>query len=331
MNFLIFPFSLLYRAGCQLKNLLYHWKILNPKKAPLPIISIGNITFGGSEKTPLVMNVISFLLEQGYKPALLSRGYKGKWEKKGDTLSDGRSILGSWQDSGDEPFMIAQNIPQAGIFIGKNRLSSSQKAAEFGFNVGVLDDGFQHRTLQRDLDIVLYDLSQKTALREPLSSLKRAHLLLVKKKGKSKRKKAIKKNFSKKAFFEYSVISRGFFKLGEKEEKVSAERIRRKKVIAFCGIARPGRFYSLLQEEGIYPKFFLKFPDHHPYPQSSLEKILKYFFKAEAEVLIMTEKDAVKVVDKINPRKIPAYYIKIDLDVEKEFYPAVLSVIQNID
>lgn len=331
MNFLVFPLSLLYRAGSQFKNLLYHWKILKPKKAPLPIISIGNITFGGSEKTPLVMNVISFLLEQGYKPALLSRGYKGKWEKKGASLSDGRSILGSWEDSGDEAFMIAQNIPQAGIFIGKNRLHSSKRATRSGFNVGVLDDGFQHRILHRDLDIVLYDLSQKAALREPFSSLKRAHLLLVKKKDESNRKKEIKKDLSKKAFFEYSVISRGFFRLGEKGEKVSAERIRGKKVIAFCGIARPERFHSLLQEEGIYPKFFLKFPDHHPYPQSSLEKILKYFFKVEAEVLIMTEKDAVKVVDKINPRKIPAYYLKIDLEVEKEFYPAVLSVIQNMD
>lgn len=329
MNLLLFTLSFLYRAGCQFKNWLYHWKILRPKKVPLPIISIGNIAFGGSEKTPLVMNVISFLLEQGYKPALISRGYKGNWEKKGGVLSDGRSILGSWEDSGDEAFMVAQNIPQAGIFVGQNRLLSSKRATLSGFNIGVLDDGFQHRILHRDLDIVLYDPSDKTALRELLSSIKRAHLLLVKRQKESKKRKVIKKYFSKKTSFEYSVISKGFFRLGEKEEKVSAERMRGKKIVAFCGIARPERFFSILREEGIYPEFFLKFPDHHSYPQPSLEKIIKKFHAAEADALIMTEKDAVKVADRINPRKIPAYYLKIDLEVEKEFYGTVLSLIKN--
>jgi len=124
MNFLFF-LSFFYCAASSFRNWLYSLKIFKAKKAPLPIISVGNITFGGSGKTPLVMSILSFLIEKDYKPALLTRGYKGNWQKKGGLLSDGNNILGSWQDSGDEPLMIAKNIPKAGIFVGRNRLSSA--------------------------------------------------------------------------------------------------------------------------------------------------------------------------------------------------------------
>ena len=277
------------------------------------------------------MNVISFLLEEGYKPALLTRGYKGKWEKKGGILSDGKNILGNWNDSGDEPFMVAQNIPKAGIIVGKNRLASAHKAANLGFDVGVLDDGFQHRTLHRDLDIILYDPHENRPLREPLLSLKRAHLLLIKKKDELKKKNKVKKYLSRAAIFEYSVISRGFFSLEEEEVIIPVEKIKGKKILAFCGIARPERFLFLLQEEGIHPEFFLIFPDHHPYPSSSLKKILEKFYKADAEALIMTEKDAVKVADSLKQRGIPSYFLKIGLKVENGFYRKVLSSLKRKD
>lgn len=329
MNFLLFLLSFPYRWGCQLKNFLYNKKILNPKKAPLPIISIGNISFGGSEKTPLTMNVISFLLDQGFKPALISRGYKGKWEKKGGVLSDGRGIMGSWEDSGDEAFMIAQNIPQLGIFIGKNRLISSEKAFRVGFDVGVLEDGFQHRFLHRDMDIVLCNPAEKIALREPFSSVKRADLLLIKRREESKKQEKIKKHIPETSIFEYTVKSQGIFRSGKREVSIPAEKVRREKVIAFCGIAHPERFSSLLQKEGISPEALLKFPDHHSYPQSSIQKIVNKFQKIHADALITTEKDAVKIANVIHLKMIPVYYLKIDLEVEKGFYETVLSLLKN--
>lgn len=181
MKSLLFFLSFLYRTGCQIKNWLYERELFKPKRASFPVISVGNITFGGTEKTPLVINLISHFIKKGFKTALISRGYKGKWEKRGGVLSDGKNLLSSWRNSGDEPFMVAQNIPQAGIFIGKNRHLSCQRAEQLGFELAVLDDGFQHRRLHRDLDIVLYDPVEKTALREPFSSLKRAQILLIKK------------------------------------------------------------------------------------------------------------------------------------------------------
>ena len=328
MKFLLLSISFFYRIGCQAKNLLYSWKILRPKKAPLTVISIGNIAFGGTEKTPLVMNLISFLAKQGFRPALISRGYKGKWEKKGGVLSNGKSLFGTWKDSGDEPFMVARNIPQAGVFIWKNRLKSCINAKNQSFAPAVLDDGFQHRRLLRDLDIVLFDPSEKVALREPVSSLKRAHILLIKKGVKSQRKPRTKNLVPKTATFEYEVIPKAFFKLDGKEV-VPEEELKGKKVLAFCGIARPRRFLSILQEKGLKIASFLKFPDHYPYPSSSLEKIGEKCQKIEADALITTEKDAVKISGFEGFKKIPVYYLKIDIELEEGFYSRMLSFLQS--
>lgn len=275
------------------------------------------------------MNIISFFIKQGYKPALISRGYKGRWQKKGGILSQGQSLLGKWEDSGDEAFMVAQNFPRAGVFIGKDRLVSTERASRLGFEMGVLDDGFQHRAIHRDLDIVLYNPIEKPALREPLSSLRRAHLLLIKKSVTSQIKEKLKEKFPRAILFEYSVINKGFFSIEAKGEKIPVEKIRGKKILAFCGIARPERFSSLLEEESIDPEIFLKFPDHHPYPPSSIHKIIKGFEKMKADVLLTTEKDGIKVADNIHRHKIPFFYLKIDLDVENKFYETVLSFLKT--
>ena len=328
MKFLLFLLSLFNRSGCLIKNWFYKKKILTPEKAPLSVISVGSIAFGGTEKTPLVINLITYFVTHGLKPALVSRGYKGKWEKSGGILSDGKNILAHWEDSGDEPFMVAQNIPQAGIFIGKNRLLSCQKAKRLGFELAVLDDGFQHRRLHRDLDIVLYTPAEKTAYREPVSSLKRANILLMKKGVDPLIKKRTAERFPESTVFEYSVKNKGFFRLTEKQRS-TGEKLKGKKVLAFCGIARPERFLSLLHEEGIKPSFFFKFPDHHPYSESSLKKIIEKYQEINAEAIVTTEKDALKITHNKSLRKMPAYYLKIDLEVEDKFYAEISNLLQN--
>jgi tetraacyldisaccharide 4'-kinase len=314
-----------YRLGAQFKNWLYDRRILKPRRAALPIIiSIGNITFGGSEKTPLAMELLSFLLEKGYKPALITRGYKGKWERRGGILTHGKRILGTWQDSGDEPFLVAQNTPQAGIFVGKNRWISCRSAMRLRFDIGILDDGFQHRRLHRDLDIVLHDPGIKGPLREPLSSLERAHILLIKSGDNFLKKKFL----SEKVTFSYTVSSRGIFQLGGREE-VKAGSLKEKKVIAFCGIARPERFLSLLRKQGIIPESFLEFPDHHSFPSASIEKILNRCRRAGADALIMTEKDAVKLASCLPLKKKGAFYLKIGLNLDEAFYTHLFSFIKG--
>lgn len=325
MQTFLYSLSFPYRLGCQAKNWLYKTKLLRSKKAPLPVISIGNITFGGSEKTPLVVEVLSFLLKKGYRPALITRGYKGTWEKKGGILSNGHRLFGGWEDSGDEAFMVAKKIPQAGIFVGKNRLASCRQAALSGFNVVVLDDGFQHRSLYRDLDIVLYDPSAASPRREPFSSLDRAHIILVKKEapqGKERISPGKKR-------YEYSVTSKGFFHL-ENRNLVEKDTLNGKKVVAFCGIARPERFSRLLHEEGISLLSFLKFPDHHVYPPSSIEKIVNACATVQASTIITTEKDAVKLTHAFSRFNITPYYLRIELDIEAGFFSSIHSVLEAI-
>jgi len=326
MKFFLFFISLISRLGSQIKNFLYTKKIFKPEKTPLSVISVGNIVFGGSEKTPLVMNLISFLLKEGHKPALISRGYKGRWEQRGGVLSDGRRIQGSWEESGDEPFMVSQNFPKAGIFIGKHRLHSCERARDFGFEVALLDDGFQHRRLHRDLDIVLYDPAEKISLREPLPSLQRANIILVKKDLETKQKNRVKTTFSKASVFEYSVANKGFLRLLSKE-KQPADAFRGKKALAFCGIARPERFDTLLENAGMEIVSSFRFPDHYKYHQSSLEKIVSKFSELKPALAVTTEKDAIKISSYNDILKhIPVYYLKIDLDIEEEFYERIKSL-----
>ncbi|MGB8952628.1 MAG: tetraacyldisaccharide 4'-kinase [Candidatus Aminicenantales bacterium] len=327
MKFLIIVFSLFSRAVCRFKNFLYDRHVIEPQKPPLPVISVGNITFGGSEKTPLAMELIHFLLNQDFKPAFISRGYRGKWEKDGGILSDGKNILGTWTDSGDEPYMVARNFPQAGVFIGKRRILSCQKAKDLGFNIAVLDDGLQHRRLDRDLEIVLHNPREKWALREGPSALKRADILLLDG-GEPTSGKLRRKIPSGVPLMEYRVTAKRLRRL-ENEEPAPLQDFRQKRVLAFCGIARPERFFSLLKKEGLEPVFHTKFPDHYPYSRRSLKKIAKKCKDLQIEAAVTTEKDAVRLLDRLDLLKdIPVYYLKIGLELEKSFTDKILLFLQ---
>jgi tetraacyldisaccharide 4'-kinase len=315
MQLLVLAFSLFSRGGSQVKNFFYSRGILNPRSAPLPVISVGNIALGGTEKTPLVMELLAWLLEKGRRPALVSRGYKGRWENKGGVLSDGRDILGTWKEGGDEPFMVARRLPRAGVFVGKNRLSSCLKAREAGFDIAVLDDGFQHRRLGRDLDIVIYSPEERIALREPLGALKRADVCLVKKGAEFEGEDVF--------VFAYSVVNQGFLSPWHREE---AQRLQltQKKVLAFCGIARPQRFIAQVKEAGLEVVSFLSFPDHYSYPRPSLEKIILTSREAGAQAVVTTEKDSVKMLDHQGLfERLPVYYLKIGLRVDPGFYEKI--------
>ncbi|MCJ7581882.1 MAG: tetraacyldisaccharide 4'-kinase [Candidatus Aminicenantes bacterium] len=326
---LLSPLYFLYKSGGQIKSTLYKRHLLRSKQAPLLTISVGNISFGGSNKTPLSMNLLAFLKKQGYKPALVSRGYKGKWEHRGETLSDGKNIFGSWKDAGDEPYMVAKNFPEIGVFIGKSRLFSCQKAKNIGFDIAVLDDGFQHQKLKRDLDLVLFDPREKTALREPLASLNRAHFILVEKSLYSQSKNHVQEMAPGTQIFSYSVFCMGLFNLKSNNSELLSQ-AQDKKVLALSGIARPERFVTLLKEQGIKCCSSLKFPDHFDYPKSSIKKIVEVYNRHEADMIITTEKDSVKLQGIKDFKGIPVYYLKIDLKIEDNFYKNILMSLSKI-
>lgn len=319
MKLALVVFSFFSRFISRIKNFLYDRGVLRPRRAPLPVISVGNISLGGTEKTPLAMELLSRLLASGRRPALISRGYKGRWEKRGGVLSDGRAILGTWPDSGDEPYLIARTFPAVGVYVGKDRRDSCRKAAEAGFDIAVLDDGFQHRSLARDLDIVLYSPEEKIALREPLPALRRSDILLVKTgEEKVRTVERLRSRWPGK-IFSYAVIARGVSDL-RMGERVSVDSLAKMRLLAFCGIARPLRFAETLRQTGLKAVSFLPFPDHHPYPRVSLEKIIRAGRSQGADGLITTGKDAVKIAGRVEELgDIPVYVLEIGLTVEPGF------------
>ena len=319
MKLALLAFSPFSRLACLVKDFLYARGILKAAKPPLPAVSVGNIAFGGSEKTPLVMEIIALLLRRGHRPALVSRGYRGAWEQGGGTLSDGRSLLGTWVEGGDEPFMVARRFPDAGVFVGKDRLASCLKARDLGFTAVVLDDAFQHRRLARDLDIVLVSPAERRPLREGVGALGRAGIILVRRSPGPAAKDRVRASFPGAAVFDYGVAPRSLVdpRTGASSP---AGALAGKRIFAFCGIAGPSRFLAVLRELGADVAGSLAFPDHYAYPRAALERIAGAFGASGAELLVTTEKDSVKLSPSGPPLDgLPLRYLRIGLDIEAGF------------
>ena len=327
MDLLLLPLYLLYRIGSLVKNSLFHVQLFKSEKAPLPTICAGNITFGGSNKTPLASYLVTFLRTQGYRPALISRGYKGNWEKTGGILSDGENVYGDWRDAGDEPFMMATDLEGLGVFIGKDRLSSCRKAKELGFNIAVLDDAFQHRRLRKDIEIVIWRPEERIALRESSHSLARADILLVEE-SLAVRNIAARKTPAPAKIFTYSVVNRGLFSVRD-NRPVSFSAVKDKRIVALAGIARPERFFSLLHTQGINPLAKRIFSDHSSYPPHAVKKLLRDCGKLRADVIITTQKDSVKIKKIKELEQFNMCYLKIGLDIQEGFGQEILRSLQR--
>jgi len=318
-------FSFLHQTGCRIKNWLYARGIKRPFRSPIPVISVGNISFGGTEKTPLSIELLSWLLSLGLRPALISRGYRGRWERSGGVVSAGNGPLTGWREAGDEPALIARKLPGAGVFVGKRRIDSCREARDMGFQVAVLDDGFQHRRLHRDLDIVLINPAEIPALREPLSSLERADLILVRNGPRAGR---VEKSLLTVKVLPYRVRLDGFASLDGKDAG-PGDRFKGKKILAFCGIAKPQRFFELLEGSGAHILGRFAFPDHFPYPQPARKKLMEAFRESGAESAVTTEKDAVKFdpAGEFQPG-FPVFALKIKIELEDAFFERVRTALK---
>jgi tetraacyldisaccharide 4'-kinase len=328
-GFFLRAYSLISPPVCRLKSGLVRGKIIKPAHSPIPVISVGNLTLGGSEKTPLVMEIISYLTKLGLKPALVARGYRGGWEKTGGVLSDGKTLFGTWEQGGDEPAMIARRFPKAGVFVGKDRARSCRKAHNLGFDVAILDDGFQHLRLARDIDIVLHDDRSSAGRREGFAALRRADILLWKKGGRRACLEEIRRTCPLLSIFEYGVKAQGLGRLGT-AEIYPVEALKSQDVFAFCGIARPGRFFALLEEYGLTLKARTCYPDHFPYPEQALDRLGAAYRESGATAFLTTEKDAIKLegrAESLSP--IPVYFLKIGLDVPEAFFERIRDVLQG--
>jgi tetraacyldisaccharide 4'-kinase len=317
----LYTLSLFYGAGQRLRQLGYRQKLIPTRKLPCRVICVGNIAVGGTGKTPMAMYVAEKIKLFGYKPAIVSRGYRGGAQNRGGVVSDGRSIYMGPEQAGDEPYMIAGRLKDVPVIVGKDRFAAGMLAVEkFKPDVIVLDDGFQHLRLQRDVDLVLLDhlhpfgnmhLLPRGILREPISALARGSACILTRYRADAAGSAassielIRKHSPQLPVFTstylpycYSIRSGAHISMDGNTDYLAPEAVQRSigtKIFGFSGIARNHDFQDTVKDFGFQIAGFFEFSDHHRYTAHDLTHILAAAEKADARCLITTEKDLVRI------------------------------------
>lgn len=308
-----------------------------------PVISIGNLTSGGTGKTPLTLYIARRLSNRGYRVAIVSRGYRGSREKSGGVVHDGNRLLMTPTQAGDEPFMMALELKTVPVLVGRDRFKSAQRAiTDFGATVIVLDDGFQHRKLKRDIDLLLVDhcrgfgnghLLPRGPLREPLSSLSRAHAVIETRAARAApsnyRQTLLRHGMEGPVFqceFRPSVIRI----LGEATPTSPyqapgapppTKALRGLRVYAFSGLADNDNFHQTLSALGCQVVGFRHFPDHYWYQATDVTRLQKEALQTQAQVIATTEKDIIRMdKDTAWPLKVVIFGINPDFGNQEDAF-----------
>jgi tetraacyldisaccharide 4'-kinase len=338
---LLWPFSLLYGLAMELRADAYRRGWFKSRRAVVPVISIGNMVAGGTGKTPMAIYVAGLLMKNGRRVAILSRGYKRKSrsgdESKALVVSDGVELKCGPEQAGDEPFMMARRLlgnkdqPGPLVIVGQDRALAAQKAVELGAQAIILDDGFQHLRLKRDLDIVLLDclrpfdngwLLPAGMLREPLRAVARADVVIMTRRDEamaSKHLKPVSIPFYKEKgfgifFTDHKITGLLLWDKGTLRP-ASLDALSGKKLFLVAGIARPQSFVGNIERAGHIIAGTRIYPDHHRYRDSDLRAI--GIEAEEADCIVTTEKDAARFHNSWNFGR-PLYALRMEIEFVKE-------------
>lgn len=320
---LLWPFSLLYGLHAQLRAWLYAHGWLSQKRLPATVVSVGNLTVGGTGKTPMVLWLAEKFLEEGKRVAILSRGYRG---------TDGTS---------DEVEVMKHRLKTRVAFgVGRDRFAEGQRLmTEQPIDIFLLDDGFQHFQLARDLDIVLIDASRQLGhqillpagtMRERLTALDRADLVVFTRTESVAGAQEALQKLCKFPLFAATTRLLGFRLLGGDESLQCLGAIGSGPFFAFCGIGNPEAFFSDLHEWGVPVAGQLAFADHHRYTPVEARALEQLAEKCGAKAFVTTEKDLYNLA-KARPQKLPVYIAVIDfvLRREDELMAAIKGTLQS--
>lgn len=337
---LLAPVSAIYGAATEVRLALYRRGLLRVAKLSRPVISVGNITTGGTGKTPLVEFIARALGGEGKKVCVLTRGY-GRQKGGRVLVSDGERVLADEREAGDEPLLLAEKLLGiSAVVCDANRFAAGDWATrELGSEVFVMDDGFQHLSLARDLDIVTIDATTPWGqghllpwgrLREPARGLSRADCVVITRADQADDVSTIRHEVNRlipnKPVFTSHMEIRSLQRLSA-DQSESPDKMAEvtRPIAAFCAVGNPASFISLLQRGGYDPVSTAILPDHYSYKANDIANIVKQAEAAGANSLITTAKDAVKLHG--FSFELPCYVldIKVSIDDESRFTGLIYS------
>lgn len=317
------PLSALYDRVLEARASRYASGRSASERLPRPTVSVGNLTVGGTGKTPFVLHLAERLLAEGRRPAILSRGY-GRRSSEVVVVSRGDgSPIATTDQGGDEPVLLASRLPAAVVVVAPRRADAARAALAFSPDVFLLDDGFQHLAVRRDLDLVLLDARDPFGgmrypplgrLREPPSALARADAVVFTHAGGGHPTDAVARAVAARnpraPTFTATVATSGLL-----DSAGNPARTPETGIVAVSGIARPGDFRETLAEAGIVPLRALAFPDHHRYRSRDVERIEREAAAVRAGAVVTTEKDMVKLAALPVEWPLPLLAIRLTVEV----------------
>jgi len=316
------PLAWLYSLTLALRALLYKIGVFKTYHLTRPVVSIGNVSVGGTGKTPVTAYIARFLLDQGYKVAVISRGYGGALEGQICVVSDGITIMLGARECGDEPYLLASTVRGLMVVIGSDRYAAGQLALQqLSPDIFLLDDGFQHLRLHRDLNILLMDYERPFGntltlpagiLREPATAIGRADLVVFTRAPQGATVTTdtggIPACVARHTLLDLLPLDGGF------PRPFSA--CREHTVVAFAGIADPGSFFDGLREQGLNLVQCINFPDHVSYNKEQCDVIAAAMRTSGANWLITTEKDGVKLKDLLPGLRAHTLLARLELTID---------------
>ncbi len=295
-----------YNWAHELRLQAYQKRWAAVRRLPCRVISIGNLTLGGTGKTPVVELVAGFLQQEGARVCVLSRGYGGRTQSALTVVSDGKTCLAPPDVVGDEPVLLAEHLAELPVIVGKDRYAAGMLAIErFGVDTIVLDDGFQHVQLARDLNILLLDtrrpfgngrLFPRGNLRDRPAAMARADAIVLTRWESNAAASSLVPQLgqanlplfcSQHTPLDLRVLGAGHI--------LPLASLKGQRIMAFCGIGEPDHFRLTLQRLGAEIAAFVAFSDHHSYTQSEIEQLDRVAKQHRVEIIVTTEKDGVRL------------------------------------
>ncbi len=323
----LFLLSAVYRSCLNVRNRLYEKGRLPVKGVSVPVISVGNITLGGTGKTPVVERLSVALKEAGFNPAIATRGYKRK--RKGVFVVDPKGDRA--EDVGDEALMLSRKT-RVPVLVGSDRAEAVALGMKIcPIDLVILDDGFQIRNMEKDLEVLVlngreggsgHDLFPLGPYREPLERVREADIILVNKGDLDEEMEEAAGDIPR-----YRIRYKPAYLYGMKEDGMAHYRLLKgKRVVAFSGLGDNRSFFDLLKDLGAEVVREISFPDHHDYTEREIQKISSY---DGADLVVTTEKDAVKMAGMDLPGNLCYLVVTVEIEREEELFDLIRNKLKR--